>query len=195
MNLFIEELKTETIISELKNDHLDGAILATPLGESGMKEHPLYYEPLCLYLSGNHPLLKKKFITPKDLDESQMWFLQDGHCFKNQVANFCSFDGASVLKNIHFQSGNMETLKNIVKKAQGYTMLPQLMIETMNKTEVQSHVRYFTSPIPTREISFIYRRDHWKLEIISALEEIIKKYLPESVSSKKDKRFQVLEIC
>ena len=184
VDLFIEELKTDTIIEELKNDQIDGAILATPLHSAGLKEHPLYYEPFYLYLSEDHALLKKSALTAQDLDENEMWLLQDGHCFKSQVAHFCSLDhrNDSVFKNIHFQSGSLDVLKTIVKNNKGYTMIPALMVSELSATEIKNHVRPFKNPVPTREISFVYRRDHWKLDLIKAIENCIRDQLPDEVT-------------
>jgi len=197
IELFIEEMKTESIVEELKNDKLDGAILATPLAEGGFKEHPLYYEPFSLYASKGHSLLKQLKITPKDLDGSQMWMLKDGNCFKTQVANYCSISPSedSVFKNIHFQSGSIDTLCHVIQRNQGYTLIPELLTTLMSPSEVRSYVRPFASPTPAREISFVYRRDHWKLDIIDALENTVKKSLPKGVRSKKEKDLLVVEIC
>ncbi len=197
VELFIEEYKTETIINELKNDRIDGAILATPTGETGFKEHPLYYEPMVVYAAANHPLLKKTKINPKDMDASELWLLKDGNCFKNQVANFCRISPTAdtVFTNIHFQSGNLEVLKNIVFHTRGYTLIPAMMMQFMSKSEVEKHVRPFSGPAPVREVSFVYRRDHWKIEIIRAIKDMVLKNLPDSVFRQKTKDQLVLEIC
>ena len=183
VELFIEEMKTDSIIEALKTDQLDGAILATPLNESGLKEHPLYYEAFYLYLSDHHPLLKKQKISAQDLNENEMWLLQDGHCFKSQIAHFCSIHAShdTVFKNIHFQSGSLDALRTLVKKNHGYTMIPALMVEAMSDAEVRRQVRAFQAPVPTREISFVYRRDHWKLDIIRALEDTVIRSVPDSI--------------
>ncbi len=196
VELFIEELKTETILQEINRDGLDGAILATPLDGQGLKEHPLYYEPFFLYLSEHHPLLKKNLLSASDLDENEMWLLQDGHCFKSQISHFCSIDQHrdTVFKNIHFQSGSLDVLRTIVKKNKGYTMIPALMAATFTAAEMKKHVRPFKAPVPTREISFVYRRDHWKLEIIRAIEDCIAENLPDLVKSKPGKQDQVLTL-
>lgn len=196
IQLYIDELKTETIIEELKNDRIDGAILATPLHED-FKEHPLYYEPFSAFLSKGHPLLQKEKITAKDLDETQMWMLKDGNCFKTQVSNFCEIgpEQQSVFKNIHFQSGSLDTLCHVIQKSGGYTLIPALMTKMMNPADVRSYVRPLAAPLPAREISFVYRRDHWKLEIIAALEKTIAKCLPDQVSKKAEKNLVVMEIC
>ena len=195
-DLYIEELKTETILEELKQDRLDGAILATPLGEVGLKEHPLYYEPFYLYLSEGHRLLKKASLTADDLDGSEMWLLQDGHCFKSQMARFCSIEQSddSVFKNIHFQSGSLDVLKTIVKNNKGYTMIPALMVASLSAAEMKKHVRPFRAPVPTREISFVYRRDHWKLDFIRAIEDCVRDQLPDTVKYTPSARDQVLDI-
>ena len=197
VELYIEELKTETIIDDLRNDRIDGAILATPLSEQGFKEHPLYYEPFSLYAAKGHPLLQKKKISPKDLDASQMWMLKDGNCFKAQVSNYCSIspDADCVFKNVHFQSGSIDTLCHVIQENRGYTLIPELLATRMSSAEVRAHVRPFAAPVPTREISFVYRRDHWKLEIIDALEKAVTKSLPEYVSTKRRKDLLVMEIC
>lgn len=197
VELFIEELKTEASLEELRNDRLDGAILATPLERPGFKEHPLYYEPFVLYAAKGHPLLNKNRIAPKDLDGSQMWMLQDGNCFKTQVANFCSINPNqdSVFKNIHFQSGNLDTLCNVVKRNNGYTLIPDFFTQLMNPAEVRNCVRPFVSPVPAREVSFVYRRDHWKLEIVDALEKCVLRNLPEGVNTKRTRDHIVVEVC
>jgi LysR family hydrogen peroxide-inducible transcriptional activator len=197
VELFVEEYKTETILEELKNDRIDGAIMATPSGADGLKEHALYYEPMVVYAAENHPLLKKSKINPKDMDASELWLLKDGNCFKDQVASFCSISPTadSVFNNIHFQSGNLEVLKNIVYRTKGYTLIPAMMMQFMGKNEIEKHVRPFTSPTPVREVSFVYRRDHWKLDIIRAIKDTIIKNLPSQVFQQRSKEHKVLEIC
>lgn len=76
VRLFVEEMKTETILSELGNDRLDAAILATPIEGADFKVHPLYYEPFYVYLSAWHELLKHSAIARSDLDATQMWLLR-----------------------------------------------------------------------------------------------------------------------
>jgi LysR family hydrogen peroxide-inducible transcriptional activator len=196
--LTIEELKTDTILSELRADRLDAGILATPLAQTGFKTHPLYYEPFTLYLSKEHPLLSKTALSADDLDGSEMWMLNDGHCFRNQVANFCALPRSQqdgVLKNVHFESGSLDTLRALVAGSKGYTMLPALMTRRMSEAERKRHVRAFKAPLPTREISLVYRRDHWKLDLIAAIEKSISQSLPPELSARKQSGQKILEIC
>lgn len=196
VELYIDELKTETIIEYLKEDRLDAAILATPLGESGLKEHPLYYESFALYASHAHELLKKKSISVKDLERDQMWMLKDGNCFKNQVSSFCSVSPTqdNVFPNVHFQSGSLDTLCHIIQKNQGYTLIPELLMTMMAPSEIKNFVRFFTSPEPTREVSVVYRRDHWKQEILKEIENAVLETLPASTLEKSKKGSKILPV-
>ena len=171
--------------------------MATPLGQTGFIEDPLYYESLLLYLSPKHPLAKNSSIAESDLDGSEMWLLQDGHCFKDQVVKFCSLkkDEFSILKNIHFKSGNLDTLRAIVRHGTGYTMIPSLMAMNLSPQERSDQIRNFRSPVPAREISLVYRRDYWKQHLVSALKRSVLERLPSQVETRKSKRIQVLEAC
>ncbi|UYL10185.1 LysR substrate-binding domain-containing protein [Bdellovibrio sp. SKB1291214] len=196
VELYIEELKTETLLQELKNDRLDGVIMATPI-QQGLKVHPLFYEHFYLYLSQGHPLLAKDLVRKQDMNASEMWMLKDGNCFKDQIANFCSIskDHDTVIRNVHFQSGSLDTLRNLVQQSRGYTMIPALMAELMSTSERSKHVRGFEGAKPTREVSFVYRRDHWKLDVIDAIKNCVMDCLPECVSRVKTNTHEVLEIC
>ncbi len=197
VELYIEEMKTESVLHDLQNDKLDGAILATPIEGVDFKVHPLYYEPFFVYMSPNHSLLKKSHLSREDLDASQMWLLQDGHCFKNQILNFCSLpqDFEATFTNIHFQSGSLDTLRRLVQANRGHTLLPAMMALSLDKKEFTAQVRPFKAPVPVREISFIYRRDHWKLEIIKAIEEAVINSVPAAIRQRPERNQVVLEIC
>lgn len=196
VQLHIEEMKTESILEELANDRLDAGILATPIERADVKVHPLYYEPFYVYLSNGHPLLKKAKLTRNDLASNQMWLLQDGHCFKDQVLSFCSVrkEQDPALGTIHFRSGNLDTLRRLVQKSEGFTLLPALMVESLRSSERDSHVRGFQSPVPSREISLVYRRDHWKLVIIRAIEDTIREHIPAALKTKPTPGMKVLDV-
>ena len=191
VQLRIEELQTEKIIEELHEDRLDGGILATPLHEEGIQEAPLYYEEFLVYINNQHPLAKKKLIHEKDLDLHELWLLEDGHCLRTQILKICSMrKQKSKFGNILFQSGNLETLKNIAKNNRGYTVLPASYVEMISRDEQKIHIRPFSSPAPSREISLVYRRDQWKKDILQGIEKCIADSLPPFLNRKFDTKEQ-----
>lgn len=196
IHLIIDELKTESIVQMLRDDSIDAGLMATPLQETGLRERPIFYEPFYLYVSKNHPLNARKRIKEDDLSGDEMWLLQDGHCLRNQVARFCSLKGTehSVFPTIQFEGGNIDTLRNIIRKAQGYTLVPRLFVETLSESEKRDYVREFEKPVPSREVSLVFRRDQWKSDLLKALQDTITKRLPPDLKLSDAKKQTVLAI-
>lgn len=192
LNLEIIETKTEDIIDMLKKDELDAALLATPLHEKNILERVLYYEPFYLFTSNKHPFYKKSKIKEEELDINDIWLLNKGNCFRDQVLNICQQKTESIKNPINFESGNFETLKNLVLKGSGYTILPHMAVKQLSANH-KKLVRPFKSPTPTREISIVYSKDCLKHKAIDALEEEILGALPDDLRSLKKAQLQVVE--
>lgn len=194
LELFIDEMKTEDILAALEEDKVDGGLLVTPIPGQNMNTRVLFYEPFHLYVSAQHPLSRRKRISEDDLDGSDVWLLNEGHCLRNQVIKLCSLKSdTGVFKNIHFESGNLETLRELVRKTQGYTLLPHLLVDRLPASEKKEMVRPFTKPLPTREVSLIYRRDHWKMPVLDALQSLIVEKLPTDIKKINKRNVDVVE--
>lgn len=195
VKLGINEHKTEDIIRLLNNDEIDAGLLVTPLENEQLIERHLFYEPFYCYLNKNHPLSKKKTISGTDLDSNDLWLLSEGHCFREQVLKVCSKNTEHrVLPNIRFESGNLDTLINLVNANSGYTLLPQLAVDQLSEAEVRTHIKKFKRPIPTREVSLVYTRRFLKESIINALESSIIANLPQKIKSLKKQNIDVVDI-
>ena len=170
VNLEIEEYQTHEIIRLLENDSIDAGLLVTPLKEERIIERALFFEPFHLYVSKEHPLYKKKKVKESDLDGNDVWLLDEGHCFRDQVIKICSLkkNSAAKIKNITFKSGNLETLKNLIRQGSGYTLLPQMATSNLSKHEKENMLKSFSKPVPTREVSLVHSRIFLK-EILSML--------------------------
>lgn len=186
--LKVDELKTENILRELNDDALDAAILATPLHEEGLRERRLYYEPFHLYVGKEHKLAVHKKVREDELDAAEMWLLQDGHCFRQQASKICSRKNEkSVFANIEFEGGNLETLRYLIREGRGYTLVPELFVTTLSAAERQTHVRDFATPVPSREVSLVFRRNQWKSDILKAIELTVKAALPLHMTAALDR--------
>ncbi len=191
VQLVVDELKTSSIIEGLREGTLDAGILATPVHETGLKEKPLYYEPFSLYVSKQNALSTRKRIKEDDLSASEMWLLADGHCFRNQIVRYCSLKmHEGVYPNVQFAGGNLDTLRNLIRKSRGYTLVPALFVDTLPEVERRDYVRELEKPVPTREISLLYRKDQWKSDILTALESVIRERLPKTLSQEHDPKGQ-----
>lgn len=195
VKLHIREMQTDHLIDALEREEIDGGILATPLGVTGIKEEVLFYEPFYLYVHKSHPLAKVKQVRESDVDGKELWLLEEGHCFRNQVARFCGMRGRKgVLPNVRFESGSLETLKRLVERHIGYTLVPYLAVMTETPDEAEAVVVPFVKPIPAREVSLVYRREQLKQPILNALMETILKSLPAKLTGMEKKELEVLDI-
>jgi len=193
LNLIIEECKTEEIVALLAQDEIDAGLLVTPLHDDSLTELPLFYEPFYLFVDPDHPLAKKKKIRQEDLDLGEIWLLNKGNCFRDQVLNICADDQGSEPGTVRFESGNFETLKNMVLTSSGYTILPDLAVRQLS-AQRKRLVRPFRQPVPTREISLVYGRSVLRKRVIDALEEAIVKAIPKELRAINRRDVEVVEI-
>jgi LysR family hydrogen peroxide-inducible transcriptional activator len=165
----VEELTTENIVDQLNRDLLDVGILVTPLKEDRITEKPIFYEEMKLYIHEKHSLAARPEIKVKDIAVPEIWLLSDGHCFRHQVINLCSFKGSSTEElPFHFEAGSLETLMNIIDKEGGLTLIPELASLGMS-TNRASHVRSFSDIVPLREVSLVHSRHFAKNKLIELL--------------------------
>jgi LysR family hydrogen peroxide-inducible transcriptional activator len=194
VNLQITENKTEEIIELLKNDEIDAGILVTPLHEKQIFEKVLYYEPFHLFVAKDHPFGKKNTIKQEELDLNEIWLLNKGNCFRDQVLNICAKRSQHNIHNpVNFESGNFETLKNMVLQGSGYTLLPHMAAQQL-APDHKKLLRPFVKPIPTREVALVCSQNTIKQRILNALEEEIKSVIPTDLATSKDGEFEVIEI-
>jgi LysR family hydrogen peroxide-inducible transcriptional activator len=195
VNLIIEESKTEEIVAMLTEDEVDAGLLATPLHDDSLVERVLFYEPFYLFVASGHPLARKRKVRESELQLREIWLLDKGHCFRDQVLQICSEGGEAkrVEGNIRFESGNLETLKNMVLASSGYTVLPHLAVGQLS-AQKRRLVREFHPPVPTREVSLVYARSVLKQRVIEALVKSIVEALPRELRALDTRDAAVLEI-
>ncbi|QQR88652.1 MAG: hydrogen peroxide-inducible genes activator [Myxococcales bacterium] len=181
--LHLSEKTTEQIVSALQKGLLDAAILATPLGESVLVEDALFYDPFYLYAHKADPLLKKREVSVKDLRNNKIWLLEDGHCFRNQLLNYCHIkEGCAQFANVNFSAGSFETLRNLIDAAGGYTLFPESYAQTLPRTVQREQIRAFRDPVPTREVSLVYPKRSWKLDLVHVLRKTVLAGIPRVLS-------------
>jgi LysR family hydrogen peroxide-inducible transcriptional activator len=190
VELTIKETITDEVIHELKNNRLDCGLVVTPLNDASITEDILFYEELFVYVSRKNALYDKKYVLADDIDPNQLWLLEEGHCFRSQVLNLCELRRSS---DFHFkyETGNIETLKRMVDKSDGITILPELAVMEFNKLQMKL-VKRLKEPSPAREVSLVTHRDHLKMKLITTLRVEILSIVPKAMQKLRDKK--VVEI-
>jgi LysR family hydrogen peroxide-inducible transcriptional activator len=135
-------------------------------------------------------LYDKRYVLPSEIDPDKLWLLEEGHCFRSQILNLCELRRS---KDDHFryETGNIETLKRMVDKSDGLTILPELAVMEFNKSQLKL-VKQIKEPRPAREVSLVTHRDHLKTKLIETLKSEVLQIIPLPMQQLKNKK--VVEI-
>ena len=189
VRLKIFELQTHRIVQSLEEDQVDVGILATPLGLPRIFERALYLEPFSVLCHKGHPLTKRARVNYSSLEFESIWLLEEGHCLRHQVLDICSLrKNKKSTRQFQFESGSLETLKNLVQSYGGYTLLPALATQGL-PAGVQ--LIPFERPIPAREIGLVCSRVQHKKHLQDILAAMVLAAVPATV---REMRRQDLEL-
>ncbi len=186
IELHIQERPTDILVKDALDDKIDLFIAATPLEEDGLFEIPLYYEKFQAYFSPSHPLKDQK-LNVKNMPSENLWVLDQGHCLRDQVFNFCKKE---IPFNHIFQSGSIDTLIRIVDENGGYTIIPELHIPFLS-TQQKKNLRIIDNPPPIREISMVIPQDFVREKLLNAISDTIKSVIPEHMIDHRLKKYRI----
>jgi LysR family hydrogen peroxide-inducible transcriptional activator len=174
----IEEAVTEKIISGIKSGQLDAGIVSTPLEVNGIYFQPLFYEHFYLYVSPKHPLYEKETIDIDEFNPEDLWYLQEGNCFQNQVNAICKLSSKAIERQtLVYNSNSLESLKRIVETRKGMTFIPELATVGI-PSENEDMVKEISEKDAVREISLAVSRNVTKKKLIEPLVRTILASVP-----------------
>ncbi len=174
LEIKVLELLTEEIIEQLEKNLIDVGILVTPLAEAGIVEESLFFEKMLVYTHPDHSFGNRNDIDMADIASPDIWLLSEGHCFRSQVLNLCTFQPKKET-SLSFESGSIETLCKLIDREGGFTLIPELAAEEMSQ---QDQVKSFTNEAPLREVSLVFSRRYTKEHIIKLLQKAIQEAVP-----------------
>jgi LysR family hydrogen peroxide-inducible transcriptional activator len=187
VSLKVSEMRTETIIEKLRVAEIDMAILSTPLDDPKILEVPLYYEKFVAYISPSDSIYERTELSATDMPLDRLWVLEEGHCLRNQVFNFCD---EHVHQSSTYEAGSIDTLVKIVDINGGYTVIPELHIDLLTEKQ-KLNLRDIVNPGATREISVVIRHDFVRESILNAVAECIKQIIPGHMLDSRLKKFAI----
>lgn len=182
IDLTFEEALTADVLEGLNDDELDVGIIATSTS-TNLFERELFLEPFLGYVSVGHKFANKETLNLGDLYSENLWLLNEGHCFRDQVIKLCKKENQKLNRaNVVFESGNLETLKRLVEQDFGVTLMPYLAMEDHDTRCANGVIKEFADPVPTRKIRMVYSREFLKNNLIEALAGTIMNSIPEKLN-------------
>lgn len=185
LQLSIIELITEDVIESVKQGDVDLGIVATPVSAEGVNFKKLFYEKFYLFVSDQNKLIDKDSVKMNDLEINELWYLNEGNCFQNQVNTLCEISN-KIVQEQHFkyQSNSIESLRYIVEHRGGMTFIPELATLTI-PSEKEEMIKEIDGIQPVREISTVTSRFVTKRKLIDAFTEVLLESIPKRMQELK----------
>ena len=179
LDIRVTEMKTQECLEALKAGDLEAVLIAGAAEGAHFHSIPLYYESFLGYVSRHNALFKKEMIRSSEVSGEQLWLLDEGHCFRDQLMRFCQLESAQSCQ-IAYRLGSMETFMRMVESGKGITFIPELAVLQLND-EQKRLVRPFAMPRPTRRIYIVTRTDFIRHTLLNMLIEKIKACIPKEM--------------
>ena len=183
LDIRVIEMKTNDIKKALQTGEIDAGIVASLAGMEELQQTPLFYEQFFAYVSREDALFNNEVIRTSDLNGEQLWLLDEGHCFRDQLVRFCQMKSARA-SQLAYHLGSMETFMRMVESGKGVTFIPELAVLQLGDIQKEL-VRPFAIPCPTRQIVMLTNKNFIRHTLLEALTKEIKSSIPKEMLSLK----------
>ena len=180
LDIRVREMKTHEIKEALIQGDIEAGILANIEGLEDYEQTALFYEKYIGYVARTDALFKKEVIRTSDVAASrELWLLDEGHCFRDQMVRFCQMK-SSQTSQLAYNLGSMETFMRMVESGMGITFIPELA-EMQLSDQQRELVRPFAIPVPTRQLLLITRRDFIRQTLLDVIVKEIQASIPKDM--------------
>lgn len=180
IQIIIKEQITEYILQNIRHGDLDVGLISTPIRMPGIESIPLFYEKFFIYSGGE---VDKTELSVKDINRDQLWLLDEGNCFRDQVSDFCNLSRVREGKQFVYQSNSIDALIRMVDTKGGMTILPELTSLSLSGLQ-EENLKTISGKPRAREIGLVVTPKHDKDRYIRVLGEYIKKNIPHHMLQK-----------
>lgn len=183
LDIRVVEMKTNDIKKALQTGEIDAGIVASLAGMEELQQTPLFYEQFFAYVSREDALFNNEVIRTSDLNGEQLWLLDEGHCFRDQLVRFCQMKSARA-SQLAYHLGSMETFMRMVESGKGVTFIPELAVLQLGDAQ-KEQVRSFAIPCPTRQVVLLTNKNFIRHTLLEVLVKEIKLSVPKEMLSLK----------
>jgi len=155
MMLIWREDKTEVLVRAVAQGELDAALLALEANIGDLEHRVIAADRFVLATPKGHSLGDKPTpVRRQELRGERILLLDEGHCFRDQVLEYCS---SSKVEELGYRATSLATLTQMVSSGAGITLLPSMAVST-ESGRAQLAIRRFSRPEPQRTIVLAWRR-------------------------------------
>ncbi|PIB27042.1 LysR family transcriptional regulator [Maribacter sp. 4U21] len=182
VKFIINESSTLELIKSLKEGKIDIALMATPTGNSNLKEFYVFTEHFVAYLNPSHKMRQQDYFLFDTDSSEKLLMLKKEFCYNSQILKICNMkQEAQVFEHFNFEASSIETLKNLTLSDLGFSILPEL---ATIREKAEQNIKYFKNFKPARDISLVVSHSFSKTLILEKLKFAIWKSIPEYIQNR-----------
>ena len=167
----VVEEQSHVLIDKVRSGEIDTAILALPYPTDGLLAFEFWQEDFFLVTHEEETPAGVTEVSSKDLEQSRLMLLKDGHCLKDQALSACHLES----EEAHSLSAtSLSTLIQLVIGKAGTTLIPEMALTQLVQNNAPLTSLRLLEPGPHRRIAFVVRPNYAGLKNIEALMDLFK---------------------
>lgn len=152
VEMVVQEETTEVLLAQLAGREIEIGLASLPIQDERFATQALFEEELLLAVAGDHPLAKKRRITPDDLEQEPFILLKQGHCLGDQVLRYCS--ARELQPRVSCRGAQLQTIQALVEAGLGISFIPKMAVPPPDqRTTIH---RSLPAPRPSRTIAAVW---------------------------------------
>jgi LysR family transcriptional regulator, hydrogen peroxide-inducible genes activator len=153
LTLHPRESVTAKLVRDLAEGRLDLAMVALPVSEPGLTEHPLFDEDFLLVRSAAQSAAPVPRL--EELARMPLLLLEEGHCFRDQAIAACKLPRTP--KGEIMEGSSLSTLVQMVAAGLGVTLIPEMAAAVEGRSAPVVVQRLADRP-PSRTVGLVWRQ-------------------------------------
>jgi LysR family hydrogen peroxide-inducible transcriptional activator len=155
LRIELRETQTKILVDELSRGALDAMMLALPITEPDIETIRLFDDAFLLAVPAADPRSESARVTPRDIDQSRLILLEEGHCLRDQALAYCASAHRGAALGLGATS--LATVMQMVANGYGITLVPKVAVDVEVRDERVKLLR-FAAPEPGRTVGLAWRR-------------------------------------
>ncbi len=156
LGLYLREDLTHRLIAHLRAGTLDAALIALPYDTAGLETAHVADDELVALLPANHRHAGRQRVTPKELEDTGLILLEDGHCLREHALAACRLDRPGFAEQ-DFAATSLPTLVQMVGSGLGVSLAPAMAVDAGLLHDAPVSVRPLKAAHPSRDIVVAWR--------------------------------------
>jgi len=171
----VKPASTPRLLKQLRAGTADLGLLTLPIDDPTLTTEPVLREEMMLVTSPEHPLAKKKVITPKDLAHQPFVLFEPGSNSRHAIEEF--FAREHITPKIVSETENVEIIKALVRVRMGVTIIPHQAVAREVRLGQLFCARIEGNPI-VRETGWVHARTSHLPKAVTELKQMLEVIRP-----------------